>query len=128
MKKAETTTEDKKASKKPKEKATKKSEKISQEDFEKRVVELSKEGLTSEKIGEKLRQEGIHSKDYKKKISHILIEKKIYINADLKNVEAKMNAVKAHYEKNKQDKRSMRESQRLSFHLRKLKQYFGIKV
>lgn len=128
MKKAESKTEDKKvrAKKKAEEKAIKKN-KASQEDYEQRIIELAKEGLTSEKIGEKLRREGIHSKEYKKKVSEILMEKNIYVNPDLKNIEAKMNAVKVHYEKNKQDKRAMRESQRLSFHLRKLKQYFGVK-
>ncbi len=129
MKKTETKTEGKKikASKKPEEKTAEKKEKTSQENYEKRVVELAKEGLTSEKIGEKIRHEGMHPKEYNKKISHILIEKNIYVNPDLKNVEAKMKNISMHYEKNKQDKKAMREAQRVSSHLRKLKQYFGIK-
>lgn len=108
-------------------KKTKKSEKkikFSSADFEKRVIELAKTGLTSEKIGEKLRQEGIHPKEHNKKISKILKEKDSYTNPDLKNVEAKLEKVKAHYEKNKQDKRAKREKDRIFSQVRKLKKYF----
>lgn len=101
--------------------------KISNLDFEKKVLELAKAGLTSEKIGEKLRQEGIHSKEFEKKISKILKEKDAYVNPDLKNVEIKLNRVIKHYAKNKQDKRSMREKDRIFAQLRKLKKYFKIK-
>ena len=48
--------------------------KLSDKDFEKKVIELAKKGLTSEKIGETLRKENIHPKEYKKKISKILKE------------------------------------------------------
>ena len=98
--------------------------KLSQEDFEKKALELAKKGLTSEKIGEELRKQGIHAKEYKKKISKILGDK--YINPDLKNVEIKLERVKKHYETNKQDKRAMREKDRIFAQLRKLKKYFKI--
>ncbi len=55
--------------KKSEEKSTKK---LSQEGFEKKVLELASKGLTSEKIGEELRKQGIHPKEYNKKISKIL--------------------------------------------------------
>jgi len=55
--------------------------KISHEEFEKKVMELAEKGLTAEKIGESLRKEGIHSREYKK-ISKILKEKGKYINPD----------------------------------------------
>jgi ribosomal protein S15P/S13E len=100
------------------------SEKISEADFEKKVLELSKTGLTSEKIGETLRKQGIHSKDYSKRISQILKEKNAYVNPDLKNVEQNLERVAKHYGTNKQDKRSMREKDRLFSHLRRLKAYF----
>ncbi len=100
--------------------------KLSDEEFEKKVVELAGQGLTSEKIGEKLRKEGIHSKEYGKKISKILQEKNIYEYPDLKNVEAKLERVKKHYEKNRQDKRSMRERERIFSQLRRLKIYLGL--
>lgn len=99
--------------------------KISQVEFEKKVIELAKKGLTSEKIGEELRQQGIHPKEYNKKISKILGNKNI--NPDLKNVGEKLERVKKHYEKNKQDKRAMREKDRIFAQLRKLKKYFAKK-
>lgn len=99
-----------------------KSKKISQAEFEKKVIELAKKGLTSEKIGEELRQQEIHPKEYNKKISKILKDK--YINPDLKNIEDKLERIKKHYEKNKQDKRAMREKDRVFAQLRKLKEYF----
>lgn len=98
-----------------------KKKKLSQTEYEKKVLELSKEGITSEKIGEKLRKEGIHSKDYNKKISQILGDK--YVSPDLKNVSEKLERIKTHYEKNKQDKRAKREKDRVFSQLRKVKKY-----
>ncbi len=110
----------------PKEKPepfTKKAEeKPAQEEYEKKVLELAKKGLTSEKIGETLRKQGIHSAEYKKKISKILGDK--YINPDLKNIEVKSERIKKHFGKNKGDKRAMRERERVSAQLRRTKKYF----
>lgn len=106
-----------KADKKPE------SKKLSQLEFEKKVLELGEKGLTSEKIGLELSKQGIHPKEYSKKISLILKDKNLYINPDLKNVEAKLEKIKSHFEKNKQDKRSMREKERVFAQLRKLKVY-----
>lgn len=100
--------------------------KMSESDFEKEVVELANKGLTSEKIGESLRKKGIHPKEYKKKISKILKEKNIYISPDLKNIESKLERVKQHYQKNKQDKRAKREKDRIFSHLRKTKKYLKL--
>lgn len=100
--------------------------KTSQIDFEKKVLELAKKGLTSEKIGEELRQQKIHPKEYNKKISKILKEKKEYVNADLKNVENKLERIQRHYQKNKQDKRAMREKDRVFSQVRKLKKYHKV--
>lgn len=111
---------------KSKEKKSKESKKLTQSEFEKKVLELAKQGLTSEKIGQKLRNEGIHPQEYSKKISQILKEKEVYVNPDLKNVESKLENIKTHYEKNKQDKRAMREKDRIFAQLRKLKKYFRI--
>ena len=98
-----------------------KSKKISQSEFEKKVLELAKKGLTSEKIGEELRQQKIHPKEYDKKISKILKDK--YVNPDLKNIEKKLEKIKKHFDKNKQDKRAMREKDRVFAQLRKVKKY-----
>ena len=106
------------------EKETIKTKKLSQLEFEKKVRELSEKGLTSEKIGEELRKQGIHPKHYAKKISKILREK--YINPDLKNIEAKLERIQKHYEKNKQDKRAMREKDRVFSQLRNLQKYFKV--
>lgn len=98
--------------------------KITQKEFEKKVVDLAKEGLTAEKIGEKLRQEGIHPMEFETKISKILKKENSYINPDLKNVEDKLKRVEIHLEKNAQDKRALRERSRLFSQVRKLKKYF----
>jgi ribosomal protein S15P/S13E len=109
----------------PKEKKT---SKVSQEEFEKKVIELAKKGLTSEKIGEELRKQKIHPKDYNKKISQILKIAKLYVQPDVKNIEEKLERVKKHHITNKQDKRSMREKDRVFSQLRTLKKYFKIPV
>jgi len=105
---------------------SKKTKKLTQADFEKKVIELAKKDLTSEKIGQELKNQGVHSKDFDRKISKILKEKELYINPDLKNVETKLEGIKKHYETNKQDKRAMREKDRIFAQLRKLKKYFGL--
>jgi len=102
------------------------SKKLSQEEFEKKVVELISKGLTSEKIGEELRKQGIHPKEYNKKISKILKEKNKYINPDMKNIEEKLEKIKKHYEKHKQDKKAMREKDRIFAKLRKVKKYHKV--
>ncbi len=104
-------------------KIEKKSKKISQTQFEKKVIELAEKGLTSEKIGEELRQQDIHPQEYNKKISNILKEKEMYVNPDLKNVEAKLQRIEEHSQKNKQDKRAIRERSRIFSQVRKIKKY-----
>ena len=103
-----------------------KTKKLSQKEYEKKVLELAESGLTSEKIGQKLRDEGIHPQEYEGKISKILGEK--YINPDLKNIEAKLERVKVHFGKHKQDKRAKREKDRIFSQVRKIKKYSGIDV
>ncbi|PJE81639.1 hypothetical protein COU58_01715 [Candidatus Pacearchaeota archaeon CG10_big_fil_rev_8_21_14_0_10_32_42] len=100
--------------------------KFTQKEFEEKVKELSKNGLTSEKIGQKLRDEGIHPKEYSGKISKILGES--YVNPDIQNVGKKLERIKKHYEKNKQDKRAKREKDRVFSQLRRLKKYLGIET
>ncbi|MFH1311159.1 MAG: hypothetical protein ABIH65_02025 [Nanoarchaeota archaeon] len=101
--------------------------KLSQEEFEKKVLELAEKGVTSEKIGEELRKQGIHSKEYNKKISKILKEKNKYTPPELKNIKDKLEKIRKHYEKNKQDKKAMREIERIFSALRKIKKYHKIK-
>ncbi|MBI2043028.1 hypothetical protein HYT25_01430 [Candidatus Pacearchaeota archaeon] len=102
------------------------SKKISAPEFEKMILELSEKGLTSEKIGETLRKQGIHSKEHGKKISKILKEKGKYENPDMKNIRTKLEKILKHIEKNKQDKRAMREKDRIFAQLRILKKHFQV--
>jgi len=100
------------------------SKKVSDAEFEKLVVDFAEKRMTSEKIGEALRKQGIHPKEHGKKISKILKQKSKYENPDLKNVEKKLSGILKHMEKNRQDKRAMRDKDRIFSHLRKLKMYF----
>jgi ribosomal protein S15P/S13E len=101
----------------------KKSKKLTQKEYEKKVLELSKKGLTSEKIGEELRKQGIHTKDYEKKVSKILKENDSYEEPELKNIQNKLEKIEAHVKKNKQDKRAIREKSRIFSQRRKIKKY-----
>ena len=98
--------------------------KLSADEYEKRVIELAKSGLTSEKIGEVLRKEGIHPKEHGRKISKILKEKDLYVNSDIKNIEARLSNLEKHYNTNKQDKRALKDKERIHGKFRKLKKYF----
>ena len=82
---------------------------------------MANKGLTSEKIGEELRRNGIHPKEYDKKISKILKDK--YVSPDLKNTEKKLEKIEEHLKKNKQDKRAKRERSRIFSQIRKIKKY-----
>lgn len=99
-----------------------KQKKLTQEEYEKKVTELADSGLTSEKIGEELKKQGIHPKEYKKKISKILGDK--YIIPEIKNIESKLEKIEKHSEKNKKDKRAMREKVRIAAQLRRIRKYF----
>jgi ribosomal protein S15P/S13E len=101
----------------------KKSKKATKEDFEKKVLELHEKGLTAEKIGEALRKEGIHSKEFGKKISQVLGNK--YSNPDLKNIQEKLTKLEKNYGKNKKDRRAMRDKERIAAKLRRLKNYLA---
>lgn len=100
--------------------------KLSNEKYEEKVIELAKEGLTSEKIGESLRKEGVHSKDYSKKISKILKEKELYSNPDLKNIQKKLDSLDKHFQNNKQDKKAKKDREKIYGNYRKLNGYFGL--
>ena len=98
--------------------------KLSQETYENKVKELAEKGLTAERIGEELRKQGIHPKEYEKKISKILGEK--YVDPELKNMESKLNRIEQHSKKNKQDKRAKREKSRVFSRIRRIKKYLKI--
>lgn len=105
------------------EETTKKAKKISEEEFEKKVFELTEKGLTAEKIGETLRKEGIHPKEFGKKISKVLSNK--YANPDEKNISEKLEKLQKHFAKNRKDRRAMRDKERVSAKLRRLRKYLN---
>lgn len=100
-------------------------EKISLKEFESKVIDLAEKGMTAEKIGENLRKQGIHPQEYGK-ISRILKAKNIYVSPELKNIEKKLERITKHKEKHTQDKRAMRERERVFSLLRKQKKYHKI--
>jgi ribosomal protein S15P/S13E len=53
-------------------------------------------------------------------------EKNKNVNSDLKNVENKLEKIKKHYEEHKQDKRAMREKDRIFAKLRRMKKYHKV--
>ena len=105
------------------EETEKKSKKKTLEEFEKRILELHESGLTAEKIGEALRKEGLHSKEFGKKISKVLGNK--YTNPDLKNIQEKLTKLEKHSLKNKKDRRAMRDKVKIAAKLRRLKNYLA---
>ena len=116
-----------------KKKAEKAQEKKAQEpmnieDIEKIVIELGKKGHHPAEIGSILKEKhGIYDiKVLGKKISKILKNAKINYKSDLDFVSEKLSKITNHYEKNKQDKRAMREKDRVFAQLRKIKVYHKI--
>jgi ribosomal protein S15P/S13E len=98
------------------------SKKHTHEEYEAKVIELAKKGMTSEKIGEHLRREGVHPKEHRK-ISKILIEKGLYTSPDMKNIQQKLDSLDKHYQNNKQDKKAKKDREKIYGNFRKLKAY-----
>lgn len=105
---------------------TSEKQKISQEEYEKKIIELAKTGITCEKIGEALRKTGIHPQEFDKKISRVLKEKGVYVSPDAKNVQEKLERITAHCEKSKQDKKAKREKGRIFAQNRKFRKYYQV--
>ncbi len=122
----------KKSERKVKEKVEKKpkieSKKLSEAEYEKAILALAEKGITSEKIGLELSKQGIHPREHKIKISRVLKKHKVYTQPDIKNVHGKMEKIKAHVGKNKQDKRALRDLVRVTAQLRKTRQYHKVPV
>ncbi len=84
--------------------------KFNDKDIEAIILKLSKQGLTSEKIGLALRDTyGIpRAKILGKKISRVLKENNLYEDTDLANLEKKQQVIKSHIEKHKKDEKAKR--------------------
>ena len=102
------------------------SKKIPEQEYEQKILQYAQKGFTAEKIGQKLRDENIHPKQYKKKISQVLKENNQYVQPDVKNVHAKLERIRTHAKKNKQDKRAQRELARMQSHYRKFTLHYNI--
>ena len=99
--------------------------KYNEKDIEAVILKLGKQEMTSEKIGLVLRDSyGIpSSRILGKKIGKILKENNLYKNADLENLKSKLEKIKKHLEKNKQDQRAKRALTIISARIRKVEQY-----
>jgi ribosomal protein S15P/S13E len=84
-------------------------EKKIETDVEGKVIELAKKGLTPEKIGLELKKQGIFVKKATgQRISHLLKEKGIEMNADLLNLTRHVEKLKKHLSIHKHDFKSKR--------------------
>jgi hypothetical protein len=106
-------------------KQSEKPKKLSQKDYEKKVLELAKKGLTAEKIGTELQNQGIHPQEYEHRISKILGAD--YVDPELKNIESKLEKIETHMKKNVQDKKALREKSRIFSQRKKRREYLQIK-
>lgn len=79
--------------------------KLKPAEVEKKILELAKEGLTSEKIGLVLRDKhGIpKAKIFGKKITQILKENDLYEDSEYNHIGKKLDNLKKHLEKNRHD-------------------------
>ena len=114
----------------PKTKTTKKIEKpvwlkYTEDEVKAIILKLADKGLTAEKIGLTLRdQYGIpKAKIYNLKISKILKQKEKFTEPTKINLEKKLEKIKEHYKKNKQDKKSERSLMITKAKLKKIKDY-----
>ena len=95
-------------------------------DIEKTIIELAKSGMTSEKIGLVLKQRyNIKNikKEIGKRISKVLKENNLYVDADIKNIKEKLEKLKKHSEKNKHDYVAKRKIVIEASKLRRLEKY-----
>jgi len=92
---------------------------------EKKIIELGKKGKGPSQIGQILKKEhGVpKSKSLGLKIAKILKKNDISYKEDYDNLDAKIEKIKTHAQKNKQDKRSQRELVKLLARTKKLKKY-----
>jgi len=87
---------------------------------EKLILDLAKQGLTSDKIGLALKEKGIGEHE---KISEILRKNNIFEDADIKNLTIKVERLKKHIAKNIHDYNTHRALFILEAKLNKLKKY-----
>lgn len=93
-------------------------------EIESLIVDLAKQGLTPEKIGQKLKEENkIKARDFGIKIGKMLREHNLYTDPDIKNLTTRTEKLKKHLEKNKHDNKTKRILLIKEAKLRKLRNY-----
>ena len=93
--------------------------KLDEKEAEKLIIEMGKSGMTSEKIGQKMKDEHGQKKSTVK-ISKILKENNLYVNPDIKNLTEIVAALKNHLAKNRKDQPTRRALMIKESKLRKL--------
>jgi len=86
-------------------------DKLTEKEAEKLIVDMAKQGATAEKIGLALKKNhGIKdfSKEYGKKISHVLKKNNLYISPDKKNLGDQTEKLKKHLIKHRLDRPTRR--------------------
>ncbi|MBI2630396.1 hypothetical protein HYW76_04820 [Candidatus Pacearchaeota archaeon] len=82
---------------------------LSNEDAEKLVIDMGKQGITAEKIGLKLKQDyNIKAKISGIDIGKILKKNNLFQDPDITNLKKRVEMLKKHVEKNKKDQKTKR--------------------
>ena len=98
------------AKKKSEEKAEEKAKekKLNEKEIENLIIELAKQGFTTEKIGLKLKEKNIPKEALGQRIGKVLRKYNLFEDADIKNLSAEVEKLKRHLAKNPHDFRTKR--------------------
>jgi ribosomal protein S15P/S13E len=77
--------------------------KLTESEYEKKILELASKGMTSERIGLELKKEKVYSKDFKRRIGEVLQENNIRNEPDLDHLKAAVQTLEKHAKVHKQD-------------------------
>ncbi len=98
---------------------SKNTKKVGKKEIKKKIVELAEKGITAEKIGLKLKKQGIDNK--KIKIGKVLKENDLWKDPEVKNINEKVEKLKEHFKDNPHDYPSKQSLIEKSAYLRKIK-------
>ena len=94
------------------------------EEVKKIIVDLAKEGKSSEKIGLILRDKyGVYAKNFDLKIGDVLRENDLWEDTDIKNVSKKLEDLERHLRENNHDYPAKQELLEKGAKLRNLRKY-----
>jgi len=100
-----------------------KEEKLNEKEIESLILDLAKQGMTSEKIGLKLKEKGINAKSHSLKINKVLKKNNLFEDADIKNLALRVEKMKKHSARNRQDHNVKRALSIKEAKLKKLREY-----